>query len=59
MEEFLRLGGFREVKVTKRFLPYTMAKGLQPPIALLRLYLKIPVVWKIFGRQFLPVARKS
>jgi SAM-dependent methyltransferase len=58
MEGFLRLAGFRELKVTKKFLPYTMAKGLQPPIALLRLYLRMPVLWPIFGRQFLIVARK-
>ena len=59
MEEFLRLGGFREMKTTKRFLPYTMAKGLQPPISFLRFYLKMPVLWGIFGRQFLVFARKS
>jgi hypothetical protein len=26
MEEFLRLGGFRKMNVTKRFLPYTNGK---------------------------------
>jgi SAM-dependent methyltransferase len=59
MEEFLRLGGFREMQIIKRFLPYTMAKGLQPPIAFLSLYLKMPFLWRIFGRQFLLLARKS
>src|SRR5439155_7849051 len=59
MEEFLRLGGFREIKITKKFLPYTMAKGLQPPVILLRIYLKMPFLWEIFGRQFLVFARKS
>jgi hypothetical protein len=52
MEGFLRLVGFGEMKITKRFLPYTMAKRLQPPITFLCLYLKMPVVWEIFGRQF-------
>jgi len=59
MEEFLRLGGFREMKVTKRFLPYTMAKGVQPPIVFLSMYLKIPILWRLFGRQFLVFARRS
>jgi SAM-dependent methyltransferase len=59
MEEFLRLAGFRELRTIKRFLPYTMAKRLQPPIALLRLYLNLPFIWPIFGRQFLVLARKS
>jgi len=58
MEEFLRLAGFRELKITKQFLPYTMAKALQRPIAFLRLYLKMPGLWRIFGRQFLIFARK-
>jgi hypothetical protein len=56
---FARLGGFREMEIKKRFLPYTMAKGLQPPIAFLRLYLKMPLVWRFFGGQFLVFARKS
>jgi ubiquinone/menaquinone biosynthesis C-methylase UbiE len=59
MEEFLRLGGFREMEIKKRFLPYTMAKGFQPPIPFLRLYLKMPLVWRFFGGQFLVFARKG
>jgi Methyltransferase domain len=59
MEEFLRLGGFHDVKVIKRFLPYTMAKGLQPPIPLLSIYLKMPILWRLFGGQFLVFARKG
>jgi SAM-dependent methyltransferase len=59
MEAFLRLAGFRELRTIKRFLPYTMAKRLQPPIAVLQLYLKMPFVWRIFGRQFLIFARKT
>jgi SAM-dependent methyltransferase len=58
MESFLRLAGFRELRIIKRFLPYTMAKRLQPPIPLVRLYLKMPFIWPIFGRQFLALARK-
>jgi hypothetical protein len=53
MEGFLRLAEFREVKITKQFLPYTMAKGFQPPLFILHFYLKMPVLWKIFGKQFL------
>jgi SAM-dependent methyltransferase len=58
MEEFLRLAGFHELKIINKFLPYTMAKGFQPPIAFLRLYLKLPILWHFFGRQFLIFARK-
>lgn len=41
-----------------RFLPYTMSHGRQYPIWLLRSYLAMPLVWRIFGRQFLVVAQK-
>jgi SAM-dependent methyltransferase len=41
-----------------RFLPYTMASGPQYPIAFLRLYLKLPLAWRVFGKQFLVVGRK-
>jgi len=41
-----------------RFLPYTMANGRQYPTAFLRLYLKLPWVWRLFGKQFLVVAAR-
>jgi SAM-dependent methyltransferase len=41
-----------------RFLPYTMAGGRQYPVSFLRVYLRIPLAWKLFGKQFLVVARK-
>jgi hypothetical protein len=34
------------------------AKRLQSPIVFLRLYLKIPLLWRIFGRQFLTFVRE-
>ncbi|MEO7934286.1 MAG: class I SAM-dependent methyltransferase [Chthoniobacterales bacterium] len=45
-------------KSIPRFLPYTMARGWQPPLAFVALFLKLPFLWKWFGRQFLVVARK-
>lgn len=41
-----------------RFLPYTMSYGRQYPMWVLRVYLAIPIVWTIFGKQFLVVGRK-
>jgi SAM-dependent methyltransferase len=40
------------------FLPYTMAGKKPVPLPLIRLYLALPFVWPIFGKQFLVVARK-
>ena len=50
--------GFTLEEQIPRFLPYTMSRGGQPPIWILRLYLKLTLAWPLFGKQFLVVARK-
>lgn len=42
-----------------KFLPYTMSQGFQPPPWTVGLYLKLPLLWRIFGKQFLVIARKQ
>jgi hypothetical protein len=42
-----------------RFLPYTMSAAGQYPIWILRGYLAMPFVWRLFGKQFLIVAEKK
>jgi SAM-dependent methyltransferase len=56
--EGLELAGFAIEEVLPRFLPYTMSQQRTPPIWMLWLYLRLPIVWRIFGRQFLVVAVK-
>jgi SAM-dependent methyltransferase len=51
--------GYRIRRMVPRFLPYSMSGGVRYPPALVRLYLKMPFVWPVFGRQFLVVAEKS
>lgn len=58
LEEALVTRGMVTDTRVARFIPYTMAHGLNPPIAFLRAYLRLPVLWPIFGRQFLVVARR-
>jgi SAM-dependent methyltransferase len=41
-----------------KFMPYTMARGSQPPIFFIKAYLALPLAWPILGKQFLLVARK-
>jgi SAM-dependent methyltransferase len=41
-----------------KFLPYTMASGPRYPLGLLRIYLRMPLAWAMFGRQFLVIARR-
>jgi SAM-dependent methyltransferase len=55
LKEALVTRGFTVDVCIGRFLPYTMASGPQYPIALLRAYLALPLVWRFFGRQFLLV----
>jgi SAM-dependent methyltransferase len=56
LAEALRLEGFTVDVVRARFLPYTMAAGPRYPLVLLRIYLRLPLLWRLFGRQFLIVA---
>jgi SAM-dependent methyltransferase len=50
--------GFIVEECVSKFLPYSMATGPRYPLLLLRLYLRLPFVWRIFGKQFLVVCRK-
>jgi SAM-dependent methyltransferase len=59
MAEALEISGFQTEKAIARFLPYTMAGKLPPHPMLVRLYLALPVFWRILGMQFLIFARKS
>jgi hypothetical protein len=36
-----------------------MSTGRTPPLPLVRWYLKLPIVWPLFGKQFLVVGRKE
>ncbi len=56
--EALRLRKFTVSNIIPRFLPYTMADGTTPPLLFLKLYLKLPLAWRIFGKQFLVTANK-
>ena len=50
--------GFEIEKCVGRFLPYTMSRGREYPAWALRLYLAMPAVWPVFGKQFLVIAQK-
>lgn len=50
--------GLRIHTMIPRFLPYTTRSRLPQHPALVRAYLKVPLLWKILGKQFLIVAEK-
>jgi SAM-dependent methyltransferase len=56
--EVLEIEGFWLEQVTARFLPYTLVNSPEYPLLLVKLYLAIPWLWWIKGRQFLVIARK-
>lgn len=58
LAEVLKKCGFLIETMEARFLPYTMSTGRNYPTWMLRVYLKLRVVWPVFGRQFLVIARK-
>jgi SAM-dependent methyltransferase len=58
LPEALELCGFVVERAIARFLPYTIVGGPRYPLAFVRLYLALPWIWPIFGRQFLVIARR-
>jgi len=58
LAEVLGAEGFTIQRVIPRFLPYTLVNAPKYPLFLLRLYLALPWLWWVKGRQFLIVAAK-
>lgn len=59
LSEALSNCGFHIEKQVGKFLPYTMSHGPQYPTIFLKLYLAMPLSWRIFGKQFLVVGQKA
>lgn len=56
--EVLEMEGYNLEQVTPRFLPYTLVNAPEYPLVLLRIYLALPALWRLKGRQFLVIASK-
>ncbi len=59
LAEGLRLADFKIVSALPKFLPYTMADGKRPPLILVKLYLRLTILWPLFGKQFFIIAEKE
>lgn len=58
LAEGLGLAGFRINRIVPRFVPYAVnSKRLPRSTLALRLYLRMPFVWPLFGKQMLVVGR--
>jgi hypothetical protein len=58
LAELGRLCGFETAYINAATLPYSMSQGFRPPLWCLKLYLRLPLLWRFFGKQFLVVLRK-
>ena len=56
--EGLKMVDFQISSVIPRFIPYTMADGKRPPLFSVQIYLSLPLIWPLFGKQFLVSAKK-
>jgi SAM-dependent methyltransferase len=58
VEEHLYAAGFQIIAVHPRFLPYTFTGRLPSHPALVRAYLRLPLAWRLLGKQFLAIAER-
>jgi ubiquinone/menaquinone biosynthesis C-methylase UbiE len=58
LEEGLIQARYDVDRIIPRFLPYTTRSALPQHAFLIKSYLRFPPAWRIFGKQFLVVARK-
>ncbi len=58
LRELLELLDFKIERCVARFLPYRMSGRRPAALPLVRIYLKLPLVWPIMGKQFLIIATK-
>ena len=58
LAEVLGKVGFEIERCEAKFMPYTAVGKIQYLSIAIKTYLRFPLAWKIWGRQFLVVARK-
>ncbi|MEY4939630.1 MAG: hypothetical protein RIQ93_1365 [Verrucomicrobiota bacterium] len=59
LAEALANNGYRVCQAIPRFLPYTTINQPAYPMGFVRLYLRLPFLWRAFGKQFLVVAERA
>lgn len=59
LSEAVDLAGFRVTTCIDRFLPYTTKSRLPKSPAMVSLYLRVPLAWRLLGKQALVVGTKA
>lgn len=57
--EHLYAAGYQVHKVVPRFLPFSFRGRLPPSPAMVKLYLRLPLAWRLLGKQFLILGRPA
>lgn len=57
--EHLYAAGFEVTAVLPRFLPYSFRSRIPASPALARIYLRVPALWRVLGKQFLVLGVKG
>jgi len=58
LAEGLQQSGYEVVRNIPRFLPFTMKSRKPTSDIAVSTYLRLPIIWPIFGKQFLVVAKR-
>ena len=58
LEEGLVQAGYEVTAVIPRFLPYTTWSALPTHPFLIKLYLSMPIAWRVLGKQYLLIGKK-
>ncbi len=56
VQEHLYAAGFRVMNVIPRFLPFSFRSTFPASPTLTRMYLRLPVLWRLLGKQFFELA---
>jgi len=59
MAEALAISGLTVKKCVPRFLPFTTRSRIPQAPWMVRLYLRVPIAWRVMGKQFFIVAEKE
>jgi SAM-dependent methyltransferase len=57
--EHLYAAGFEPERIIPRYLPYSFRGILPPSRTLTRMYLRTPAAWRVLGKQFLVIGRRT
>ncbi|MAN45743.1 MAG: SAM-dependent methyltransferase [Hyphomonas sp.] len=58
VEEGLAQSGFDVLEIIPKFLPYSTRSALPQAPIFVSTYLRLPLAWKVFGKQFLVTGQK-